>query len=123
LGTLGDHSGELARALDNLGVASEGTARLIADNRPGLDTTIAQLRTILAELMEHKTELDEGLRNLPETTQALSRVTTYGKWVNLNGVCINGTCGAGFSSDDRTTSAKSLRSIFFAAASEPKRSR
>jgi len=117
LGTLSGHSTELARALDNLGVASAGTAKIIADNRPGLDDTIAKLRTILDLLVAHKNDLDRGLRNLPAATEALSRATTYGKWVNLNGVCINGICGAGFSSTEAPLSS-SVSDMFLAAAGE-----
>lgn len=93
--TLGDRSGELARAVDNLGVASEGTAQIIADNRPGLDRTIAQLRELLGLLADHRADLDQTLRTLPETTYALNRATTYGEWANLSVVCIQGLCGPG----------------------------
>lgn len=96
LATLGDRSEEFARAVDNLGVATEGTAEIIANNRPGLDETISQLQEILAMLADHKAELDEAVRTLPDTTYALNRATTYGEWANLNVVCINGLCGPGF---------------------------
>jgi phospholipid/cholesterol/gamma-HCH transport system substrate-binding protein len=99
VGTLGNRSGELARAVDNLGVASAGTAKIIADNRPGLDDTIAKLRVVLDMLARQKSDLDAALKTLPATTDALDRATTYGEWANLNGVCINGVCGAGFSSN------------------------
>ena len=96
--TLAGRGDELARAADNLGVASEGTAEVIANNRPGLDRTIDQLRQILAIVAEHKDELDVALQNLPRTVHALNRATTYGEWGNLNAVCINDICGSGFSS-------------------------
>ena len=35
---------------------------------------------------------------------ALNRATTYGTWVNLNGVCINDICGSGFESKSAPTS-------------------
>ena len=98
VGTLGDRSGELARAVDNLGVASQGTARIIADNRPGLDNTIAKLRTVLDMLAAQKADLDAALKTLPSTAEGLDRATTYGEWANLNGVCVQGVCAAGFSS-------------------------
>lgn len=98
--TLGDRSDEFARAVDNLGVASEGTAKVLADNRPGLDTSIAQLQEILAMLADHKTQLDQALRTLPDTAQALNRATTYGEWANLSVVCIQGICAPGFESPD-----------------------
>ena len=101
--TLGDRSGEFARAVDNLGVASEGTAEVIANNRPGLDVAIGQLQEILAMLASHKADLDQALRNLPGTTYALNRATTYGEWANLSVVCINDICAPGFGSSDETT--------------------
>lgn len=94
--TLGDRSDEFARAADNLGVASAGTARVIADNRPGLDRTIAQLADILEVVDRNRADLDAALVALPKATHALSRATTYGKWANLNIVCLNELCGAGF---------------------------
>jgi hypothetical protein len=45
---------------------------------------------------------------LPSTTDALDRATTYGEWANLNGVCINGICGAGFSSNSAGTLANAV---------------
>ncbi len=97
--TLGDRSEEFARAVDNLGIASEGTAEVIANNRPGLDGTIAQLQEILAMLADHKSDLDKALRTLPETTHALNRATTYGEWVNLSIVCLQDLCGPGFNAE------------------------
>jgi phospholipid/cholesterol/gamma-HCH transport system substrate-binding protein len=94
--TLGDRSEEFASAVDNLGAASEGTAQIIADNRPGLDETIAQLRSLLDMLAAHKADLDRALRTLPATAGALNRATTYGEWANLSVVCINGICAPGF---------------------------
>ena len=108
--TLGARSGDLADAIDNLGVASAGTARIISDNRPGLDDMIAQLRALLDIVAERKAELDLALQQLPAATDALNRATTYGKWVNLNGVCINQLCGSGFSS------ASSISSVWEQAA-------
>jgi phospholipid/cholesterol/gamma-HCH transport system substrate-binding protein len=104
--TLGDRSEEFARATDNLGVASEGTAQVIANNRPGLDVAIAQLQELLAMLADHRNDLDLALRRLPETAYALNRATTYGEWVNLSVVCINGLCGPGFETDAEQTSAR-----------------
>ena len=98
--TLAGRGDELARAADNLGVASEGTAEVIANNRPGLDRTIDQLRQILAIVAEHKDELDAAVQSLPKTVHALNRATTYGEWGNLNAVCINDLCASGFSSSD-----------------------
>jgi phospholipid/cholesterol/gamma-HCH transport system substrate-binding protein len=97
--TLGDKSGALARAVDNLGVASQGTAQIIADNRPGLDNTIAKLRGVLDMLAAQKADLDAALKNLPATAEGLDRATTYGEWANLNGVCVQGICAAGFTTD------------------------
>lgn len=94
--TLGDRSDEFARATDNLGVASEGTAQVIANNRPGLDVAIGQLQELLAMLADHRNDLDLALQRLPNTAQAINRATTYGEWVNLSVVCINGLCGPGF---------------------------
>jgi phospholipid/cholesterol/gamma-HCH transport system substrate-binding protein len=96
--TLGKRSGELARAVDNLGTASAGTAQIIADNRPGLDDTIAKLRVILDLLAQQRSDLDAALRTLPSTAEALDRATTYGEWVNLDGVCLQGICASGFQS-------------------------
>ena len=96
--TLGGKGAELARAADNLGVASAGTAKIIADNRPGLDRTIDQLKTILDVVDRNRSDLDAALIGLPKATHALLRTTTYGKWVNLNIVCLNQICGAGFGS-------------------------
>jgi phospholipid/cholesterol/gamma-HCH transport system substrate-binding protein len=103
--TLGGRGDELARAAENLGVASQGTAEIIRNNRPGLDRTIAQLRAILAIVAKHRGELDVALQRLPSTVYALNRATTYGTWVNLNAVCLNDICGAGFTSTSgpRTT--------------------
>ena len=106
--TLGNRSGELANAVDNLGVASAGTAKILADNRPGLDDTIAKLRTVLDMLAKQKSDLDAALKTLPSTTEALDRATTYGEWANLNGVCVNGICGAGFSSNSAGTLADTI---------------
>ncbi len=102
--TLGDRSEEFARAVDNLGVASEGTAQVLANNRPGLDEAIGQLQELLAMLADHRNDLDLALQRLPDTTHALNRATTYGEWVNLSVVCINGLCGPGFagSSEEAT---------------------
>lgn len=96
--TLGDRSEEFARATENLGVASEGTAEVLANNRPGLDDAIAKLQELLAMLADHRDDLDVALRQLPETGYALNRATTYGEWVSLSVVCINGLCGPGFES-------------------------
>ncbi len=100
--TLAGRGDELARAADNLGVASEGTAEVIANNRPGLDRTIDQLRQILAIVAEHKQDLDRALTSLPKTVYALNRATTYGEWGNLNAVCVNDICGSGFESTGAT---------------------
>lgn len=114
--TLGDRSEAFARAVDNLGVASEGTAAVIADNRPGLDEAIGQLRQILASLAAHRTDLDQALRNLPETTYALNRATTYGKWANLSVVCINDICGPGFEPAGKGSSTSELAQLLLARA-------
>ena len=37
-------------------------------------------------------------RRCRRRSHALNRATTYGAWVNLNAVCINDICGAGFTS-------------------------
>ena len=94
--TLGRRSNEVARAVDNLGAASASTAEILADNRPGLDNTIAKLRAVLDMLAKQRSDLDAALRTLPSTADALDRATTYGEWVNLNGVCLNGICASGF---------------------------
>ena len=98
--TLGGRGNELARAAENLGVASAGTAEVIRNNRPGLDRTIEQLGAILEVVDRNRAELDAALRTLPSTTHALNRATTYGHWLNLNIVCLNDICGAGFESED-----------------------
>ena len=102
--TLGNRSGQLSDAIDNIGVASSGTAKILADNQPGLNDLIAQLRAILDVVAQRKAELDLALQQLPATTEALNRATTYGTWTNLNGVCINGICGAGFTSTNSSIS-------------------
>ena len=112
--TLGDRSEEFARAVDNLGVASEGTAEVIANNRPGLDTAIGQLQEILADLASHKNDLDLALRRLPGTAYALNRATTYGEWANLSVVCINEICGPGFGPDGSTATNGSSTSAHLA---------
>ena len=111
LTTLGNRSNDLADAIDNLGVASAGTAKILADNRPGIDEMITQLRAILDIVAQRKAELDAALQALPGTTEALNRATTYGKWVNLNGVCINAICGSGFTSTNN-----SIDSVWMQAA-------
>jgi len=105
--TLGGRGSELARAAENIGIAAEGTADIIAGNRPDLDKVIGQLAAILEVVADHRSELDQAVSNLPGTVHALSRATTYGEWVNLNGVCINGLCGAGFSSNAASSSDQS----------------
>ena len=105
--TLGGKGAEFARAADNLGVASAGTAKIIADNRPGLDRTIAQLKTILDIVDRNRSDLDAALVGLPKATHALLRATTYGKWANLNIVCLNQICGAGFGSASSATATRS----------------
>jgi phospholipid/cholesterol/gamma-HCH transport system substrate-binding protein len=109
--TLGNRSADLTNAIDNLGTASAGTAKILADNRPALDNMITQLRAILDVVAQRKADLDLALQQLPATTDALNRATTYGKWVNLSGVCINGTCGSGF-----TSKSASLSSMWLQAA-------
>jgi phospholipid/cholesterol/gamma-HCH transport system substrate-binding protein len=124
LGVLGDRGDELARAAENIGVASEGTADIIAGNRPDLDKVIGQLAAILEVVADHRSELDAALRTLPSTIDALNRATTYGKWVNLNGVCINGLCGPGFTSDAAVTSKSSkstLENLFAFATASPEK--
>jgi phospholipid/cholesterol/gamma-HCH transport system substrate-binding protein len=101
--TLGDKGTEFARAADNLGIATQGTAEVIANNRPALDETIAQLKAILEVVDRNRAELDDALIGLPKATHALLRATTYGKWVNLNIVCLNDICGPGFESPTSTT--------------------
>jgi phospholipid/cholesterol/gamma-HCH transport system substrate-binding protein len=96
--TLADKGPALARAADNLGVASQGTAEILANNRPELDETIAQLAEILDIVAQHKADLDAAVGTLPKTVHALNRATTYGTWVNLSAVCLNDICGSGFSS-------------------------
>lgn len=98
--TLGSRGDDLARAAENLGVASSGTAEVIRNNRPALDRTIEQLTAILEIVDRNRSELDAALRTLPSTTYALNRATTYGHWLNLNVVCLNDICGAGFESED-----------------------
>lgn len=110
LTTLAGRSEELGRGVSNLAVASNGIADLVAGNRPGLDTTIAQLQELLALLAARKAEVDETLRTLPKTTDALNRATTYGEWANLIGVCVNGICEPGFSSTSDTGLARVYRS-------------
>ncbi len=110
--TLGSRSQDFTDAVDNLGVASAGTAQILAANRPGLDQMIGQLRTILDVVVARKNELDAALQNLPAATDALNRATTYGEWVNLNGVCVNSLCGGGFTSKN----SMDLTKVFLAAA-------
>jgi phospholipid/cholesterol/gamma-HCH transport system substrate-binding protein len=102
---------QLARAADNLGVASEGTAEIIANNRPELDRTIDQLRQILAIVAAHKGDLDRAVRQLPSTVYALNRATTYGTWVNLSAVCLNDICGSGFTSTSAEASRRNVAGI------------
>jgi len=109
--TLGNRSNDLTDAIDNLGVASTGAARILAENRPGLDNMITQLRGILDVVAQRKAELDAALQNLPTTTDALNRATTYGSWVNLDGVCVNAICGSGF-----TSKATAISSVWLQAA-------
>ena len=108
VGTLGGRGAEFARAADNLGLASDGLAKIVKDNRPGLDTTIAQLRALLDIVARDKDELDAAVSTLPSTVDALSRATTYGTWANLDVVCLNGLCGSGFTSKSKAASASSL---------------
>ena len=54
LGVLGDRGDELARAAENLGIASEGTADIIRGNRPDLDKVIGQLAAILEVVADHR---------------------------------------------------------------------
>ncbi len=119
LGTLAGRSTELARAAENIGVAGRGTAKILEDNRPGLDEAIHQLTAVLGVVAEERANLDAAVRNLPLTVEALNRATTYGEWVNLNGVCINGLCGPGFSSNAATESKPGSQGVLeniFAAA-------
>jgi phospholipid/cholesterol/gamma-HCH transport system substrate-binding protein len=90
LTTLGSRSDELARAVENLGDASNGLADLLQNNRPPLDDAIKQLSEILVRVAAHKQDLDAALRQLPDTTHALNRATTYAEVANLNVVCFNG---------------------------------
>ncbi len=101
----------LARAADNLGVASQGTAEIIANNRPELDRTIDQLRQILAIVADHRSDLDAAVRQLPGTVYALNRATTYGTWVNLSAVCLNDICGSGFTSTSDAASSRNVADI------------
>ena len=111
--SLGDRSDEFARAADNLGVASEGTAEI--DQRTTVPASTGRSPSsprLLASSPQHKADLDAALIGLPETTHALNRATTYGKWANLNVVCINDICGPGFESATATqaTAADAQRS-------------
>jgi phospholipid/cholesterol/gamma-HCH transport system substrate-binding protein len=98
--TLGGRGDDLARAADNLGIASADTAEVIRNNRPALDRTIEQLTAILDVVDRNRAQLDAALRTLPLSTYSLNRATTYGHWLNLNVVCLNDICGAGFESQD-----------------------
>ncbi|HVL81609.1 MAG TPA: MlaD family protein [Actinomycetota bacterium] len=90
MATLAGRSGELGRVVDNVGSMSQATAALVAENRPGLDQMIAQLRDILAVASAQRAELDTALKALPGATHGLLRATTYGEWANLIGVCVDG---------------------------------
>ncbi|MCD2107131.1 MCE family protein [Rhodococcus erythropolis] len=80
---LSDDRGTITNAVDSLDGATATISAVLADARAPLAEDIDQLGLLAANLNSRTTELDLLLGGLPNAYQKISRVSSYGNFVNL----------------------------------------
>jgi len=73
----------LGEALVNLGELTGVTADLLRDARPAVAADVAALGTVAGTLNRNAAVLDRTLGALPGRYEALTRVASYGSWLNF----------------------------------------
>ncbi|WP_328535729.1 MCE family protein [Streptomyces sp. NBC_00344] len=73
----------LGEAITALGGLTTVTAGLFQDGRQPLKQDIAQLGKVSANLGDNKPELENFLLRTPVKMQAITRIASYGSWLNL----------------------------------------
>lgn len=81
-GLAGDRQA-IGDSLDSISALATSTAGLLTASRPSLAADIGQLGTLSSTLAEHKTQLDQWLRQLPDKLTTITRTATYGSWFNF----------------------------------------
>ena len=70
-------------SLTSISDLSVQTADLVSDARPALTEDIRQLRGFAGTLSEHRAEVDEALKILPQKLKKVGETATYGSWFNF----------------------------------------
>ena len=73
----------IGEALVNLGDLTGATADLLHDARPALAADVASLETVAGTLNRNSAVIDRTLGGLPGRYEALTRVSSYGSWLNF----------------------------------------
>ncbi|MEU4264241.1 MCE family protein [Streptomyces argenteolus] len=73
----------LGEAVTAMGALTTVTADLLQDGRKPLKDDIAQLGRLTGRLDENAPKIESFLRNTPAKMAAITRLTSYGSWLNL----------------------------------------
>ena len=88
---------DLAAALTTLDEAATRLGRIVAANDDNIRVELADLAILLDAVNDKRADLRAAVRQLPNFTLALERVSSYGEWGNIHliDVCKDdfGTCG------------------------------
>ncbi|GAB3487963.1 MCE family protein [Amycolatopsis cihanbeyliensis] len=70
-------------AITSLGDLADSTAGLLADGRPALRSSITELGRLSKNLADNEEIVDAALRNLPVKMESVTRMSSYGSWMNF----------------------------------------
>lgn len=83
----------LGAAVEGITDLADTTAGLVRRGRAPLEDGIAGLHDLAANLNASAELVDRTLRNLPRKTEAVTRVVSYGSWLNFYLCSVSGTVG------------------------------
>lgn len=78
-----DEKEEFGTALKSLASALNGLAGFIKENRKALKTSLTGLTTVTGNLLQHSSQLAEGVETLPVAFDNLGRAVTVNGYVNV----------------------------------------
>lgn len=81
--TLAANSGELGTAVGQIDVLVDVAEQVLSASADDLDAVIDQSIAVLDTVVANADALEEGIRTLPWTTAAISRVTAHGNWFQV----------------------------------------
>ncbi|MQS38737.1 MCE family protein [Streptomyces katsurahamanus] len=73
----------LGEAVESMGELATVTAGLLQDGRAPIERDIRELGRLSRQLNEHTPALEDFLRRTPAKMRAVTRLTSYGSWLNL----------------------------------------